>query len=307
MLLGWIRACRTVYILIAGQVIAKLGIVVDKNINGVIAAFAAMDKNVKIGVIAVAAIILVVAAVLVSGMLNGSKNATLIGEPVSAAHMGQIRSIALNTALANRIGIGSTLNGGQPNYPLTVVNATPLVIDGKMGVIFISADFCPYCATNRWGMMLALMRFGNFSGIEYMTSGSSDVYPDSPTFTFSNSVYTGKVSFDAVELYDRDGRQLSILTGLQNATISKYDTRGSIPFIDFGNKSVLVGSVISPQLLQGKSWDQIIAQINDENLPLSQAVIGNANIFTAYICRMNASLSNESVCQQSYVRMINGA
>ena len=258
-------------------------------------------------IVAVAVIVVAVGYIL---MTSGGNISDLVGAPVSSAQLSQLRTVALNSALANNVGVGSTLNGGQPNYPRPINDSNVLVVNGKVGVVYISADFCPYCAINRWGLIIALMRFGNFTNLQYMESGAQpEIYPNTVTFTFSNSSYSsGSVYFDAVETGDINGKSLGTPDALQMSVLSKYDKAGNIPFTDFGNKSVLVGSVVSPQILQNSDWTQIIAQLNNTSSPISQGIIGSANIFTAYICRTGlAGINNAGACKQAYVRSINSA
>jgi hypothetical protein len=268
-----------------------------------------MQKNVIIAVVVLAAIIVV--AVILGGFYmqsNPVNNSGLIGMPVGAAQLAQLKMIALNSSLASSVGLGSATNGGHPNYPKTVSGAAPIVVEGKAGVLFVSADYCPFCAVTRWGLIIALMRFGNFTGLDYMTSTPNDSYPSSPTFTFSNSsYYSSSIYFDAVETATINGKPLEKPDALQNATIFKYDPGSPtpIPFTDFGNVSVLVGAAVSPQVLQDKTWNQIIAQLNDTSTPVSQAVIGSANLFTAYICRIDPNVNQTSACQQAYVKSLN--
>ena len=266
-----------------------------------------MRKIVVYSCVLAVVIILVTAGYLL--MNPGSKPNDLVGTPVSGAQLSQLRAIALNSTLANNVGAGSTVNGGMPNYPTPVNDSSALVVDGKVGIVYVSADYCPYCAVNRWGLVMALMRFGNFTGLRYMESGSKDVYPDTATFTFSNASYSsGSIYLDAVETGDINGKPLNAPDALQTALLTKYDSPGSIPFTVFGNRSTLVGAMVSPQALQGSSWAQIIAQLNNTSSPTSQALIGSANIFTAYICRTGlAGISNASACKQAYVKSINGA
>ena len=269
-----------------------------------------MQKNLKIGLIVVAVVVVVAVAGALMYMNPGTNNnSALVGTPVSGAQMAQLRNIALNNSLASSIGAGATTNGGKPNYPETVNGSSPLIIDGKAGVVFVSADFCPFCAVTRWGMIIALMRFGNFTGLQYMISDPDDSYPNSPTFTFSNSsYYSSSVYFDAVETANMTGKTLAEPDALQNATLLKYDPGkpSPIPFVDFGNVSVLVGAVVSPQVLQGESWSQLIMQLDNTSTPASQSIIGSANIFTAYICRVDPQVNQTSACQQQYVKSLNG-
>ena len=60
-------------------------------------------------------------------------------------------------------------------------------------MIFVGAEYCPYCAAERWSMIMALSRFGTFTGLKEMSSESNDVDPDTSTFTFVDSSYTQPV------------------------------------------------------------------------------------------------------------------
>src|SRR5271155_4359240 len=41
---------------------------------------------------------------------------------------------------------------------------TPLLVsNGRPEVIFLGAEFCPYCSVERWSLVMALSKFGNFS------------------------------------------------------------------------------------------------------------------------------------------------
>jgi hypothetical protein len=151
------------------------------------------------------------------------------------------------------------------------------------------------------------MRFGNFTGLNYMASDPNDSYANSATFTFANSsYYSSSVYFAPVETATRTGKPLENPDALQNATTLKYDPGSPtpIPFADFGNVSVLVGAVVSPQVLHDETWAQITAQLNNSSTPVSQAIIGSANIFTAYICRIDPNVSKSSTCQQAYVKSV---
>jgi hypothetical protein len=272
----------------------------------------------KIKICAAAAVLiglaLVVAVIADPALRSPSVPSGVIGTPVGSAQLSQLKAIALNSTLANKVGVGSTFNGGHPNYPIAINGSSPLIVNGEAGVVYVSADYCPYCAITRWGLVIALMRFGNFTGLKYMTSSPNDIDASTPTFTFSDSsYYSNNVYFDAVETADINGKPLGTPDAIEKATFERYDLnnsnlpaedRGSIPFIDFGNSSFLLGAPVSPQLVQGKNWDQIIALLNNTGSPISQGVIGSADMITAYICRINFNISQTSACQQAYVKSI---
>jgi len=209
----------------------------------------------------------------------------------------------------NTVGAGSIAAGGASGFPTVVKGATPLTSGGKPEVLYMGAEYCPYCAAERWAMVVALSRFGTFSGLSTVHSGNNtgEVYPNTPTWTFYKSTYTSKyLTFTPVELQTNIPTQtsqgasytnLQTATSAQQALLTKYDAppyvsssaTGSIPFIDFGNKYVLTGATYSPSVLAGKSWSEIAAALKDPTNPIAQAVDGTANYLTATICKVTGN------------------
>lgn len=226
---------------------------------------------------------------------------------VSPAILAELHSIANNNTIAAGASIGSGLTQ-------KAANSTPLTVGGRPEVLYVGADFCPYCAADRWALVLALMRFGNFTSLHYMTSStySSEPYKGTPTFTFYNSTYgSGLINFTEVELTTN---QFNSTTGsypvlqtpdaIENRIVQQNDPGGSIPFVDFANASVSLGS-LSPQILSGMNWTAIVAQLADPSSAVAQSIIGPANAYTAAICR---SINNSAaVCSQGYVKSIEAA
>lgn len=177
------------------------------------------------------------------------------------------------------------------------VGGTALTSGGKPEVLFMGGEYCPYCATQRWAIINALSRFGTFTGLTAIHSSSTDVYPNTPTFTFYGSKYTSKyISFVSVEMYgESDTTTLQTPTSAQQALLNAYDpgsgTGNPIPFIDLGNKYVQVGNLspLSPELLAGKTWAEVAAAVHDPTSSLGKAEIGNANYMTAAICKLTGN------------------
>jgi len=168
------------------------------------------------------------------------------------------------------------------------VNGTALTSNGKPELLFLGGEYCPYCAAERWAMVNALSRFGTFTGLTATHSSTSDVYPDTPTFTFYKATYKSNyLDFTSVEEYAnyRQGNSsnsstpyvtLQTPTTAQQALGAAYDPTGAIPFLDFGNKYVEVGNLspLSPSMLQGKTWAQVAAAMNDSSSSLGKALVG---------------------------------
>ncbi len=255
--------------------------------------------------IAVAVIIIIAVVAYIFTSTNGSS--PLIGKEVSSSQVLALQQIANNNTLANKVGEGIVVPGVGSNYPKSIAG-TLYIVGGKPEILYVGGEFCPYCAVTRWGLIIALMRFGNFSNLEYMESSATDYAADTHTFTFINASYrSALIHFDGVEVTNRDGANNTNVnfTPTEQYTYERYSAQGSIPFIDFANTSIQSGAAISPTILHGYGWGEIIGNLSQENSTIALGIIGNANIFTAYICRSNSTLNaTASACKQPYVKKI---
>jgi hypothetical protein len=265
---------------------------------------------------AVGGVLLVVAALVLIRVAGGGKSdssststaasapATTATAPVgqSAAGIAQAVAAVPPTTLA-KVGDGDI-------KPLTRIQGPPLRAGGKPLVLYVGGEFCPFCAAERWPLINALSRFGKLQGLGFTTSSSSDVYPDTPTFTFNGATYTSPtVALQALEVRDRDGNQLELPTATQQALIAKYDappyvsSNGGIPFLLIGGRYVLSGSQFSPQLLAGLSQADIAERIANASTTESRSVLGSANWLTAAICDVNGG-KPASTCDTSLMRSL---
>lgn len=194
----------------------------------------------------------------------------------------------------------SSVGGGAVTARPATISGAPLTSGGKPEMLYIGAEYCPYCAAERWAMIVALSRFGTFSGLDTIRSaahngaGQAEPYPSTPTWTFAKSTYTSKyLTFTPVEQYTNTPdtstggyTTLMNLTPEQQALITKYDAanQGAIPFIDFGNKFTSVGATYDPAVLSGLSWSQIAADLHTPTSSVAKSVLGAANYTTAAIC-----------------------
>ena len=234
----------------------------------------------------------------------------LIGKQVSSSDMLALQQIANNNTLANKVGAGIVTFSAGSNLPAKVTG-TPFIVNGKPEVLYVGADYCPYCAVMRWGLILALMRFGNFTGLSYMQSSPTDYAADTSTFSFTNSSYSSSlIHFDGVEIENRSGGSIPgvNLSTVQQLALNKYSSSGGgIPFLDIANSSVENGAMISPVLVHGYTWSQIIRNLSVQNSEIAQGVVGSADVFTAYICASNSTLNmTANACKQTYVKRILG-
>jgi hypothetical protein len=251
----------------------------------------------------VALVVLAVVALVVvkaSGGAGGTPAASKVAAGSSAATTAGTSALP-SGVLANVTSVSpTTLSAiGEPSATVapmatgakTALNAS----NGKPEILFIGAEYCPYCAAERWSVVEALSHFGTFSGLTATHSSTSDVYPDTQTFSFYGATYAStSLDFTSVELETNQASgdsytTLQTPTSAQNALLSKYDKApyttqpGSIPFLDIDNKYISVGSGYNPEVLQGLSMTQIAAQLNNKNSAVAQAVDGEANRIVAAI------------------------
>lgn len=169
--------------------------------------------------------------------------------------------------------------------PAKLQGGTALTQDGKPKVLYIGAEYCPFCAMERWALIGALSRFGTFTGITETTSSSTDVHPNTPTFSFKDAKFTSDVvAFQAIETQDREGKPLQTLDGENLALFQKFNPGGGIPWITYGGTTATDGATVDANAFEGKTYDQIIAGIQDPTSDIGKTVTPAINMITAQIC-----------------------
>ena len=118
------------------------------------------------------------------------------------------------------------------------------------------------------------------------------------TWTFYRSAYSSKyLAFVPVETRSNiptshstqsapSYTRLQKLTPAQQAIFTKYDRSNAVPFLDFGNRFMLLGSSFSPGVLVHQSWSQIAAALRHPRSATGEAILGTANYITAAICAL---------------------
>jgi hypothetical protein len=229
--------------------------------------------------------VVIIVAVLVIVKVSTGAGGPKSGEQASAASKGVVAAVtSVPAAVLNTVGTGTV-----QTMP-TRISGPPLTADGKPRVLYVGAEYCPYCAAERWAMVVALSRFGTFSGLGQTASSPSDVFPSTPTLTFHGADYTSQyLSFTGKELQSNqvvNGQYapLDTLDASDQALMTTYDHGGGIPFIDIGGKYVISGASYDPQTLHGMTHEQVAAALSDPTSPVAKAINGTANVITAAIC-----------------------
>jgi hypothetical protein len=258
-----------------------------------------------------AVIIVIVAFIVIKANSSPSKPTTTSSSangPTGSALASVVAKVtSVPASTLNTVGIG----GGAVSATPQTIKGSPaaLTSGGKPEMLYMGAEYCPYCAAERWSMIVALSRFGTFTGLATVHSGIKDGAgetepdPSTPTWTFVNAKYTSKyLAFTPVEMQTNipdastgSYTTLQTPTAAQNALITKYDAApytteaGAIPFVDFGNKYLIIGASYDPGVLAGLSWSTVATDLHNPSSPVAQAVDGTANYITAAICKMTGN------------------
>jgi Domain of unknown function (DUF929) len=270
---------------------------------------AARQKRIVILAGGVVVLVLIVLAVARFAQNFGAPPAA----PDSPAPPSLVAQVAgVDAATFDQVGRGS----------LTVL-PTPVRAEVQRGpsglplITYVGAEYCPFCAGERWALIAALGRFGSFSGLQLSHSATDDVYANTATFSFVGSSYTSPyVELSPVELQTnvRSGASYSSLqapTPAQTSLLQTYDappyvpaqSAGAIPFIDIGGQYVVSGASFDVGVLRGMTAEQIGSSLGDPSTPQAKAILGGANALTAAICSATGDTPAE-VCSLAAVKSL---
>ena len=261
----------------------------------------------------VAVVLAVVAAFVLVKVLGGKSpeaQQPVTGTLLPASVSRLVTGVPISTFAA--VGAGSVpafLQASHQTHAFTPITGPPLLSNGKPEMLYIGAEFCPYCAGMRWAMAAALSRFGTLSPLRGIHSAPSpEIYPSTATLTFYQSTYTSNyLSFVPVEHQTVDHKPLQPLTRQQERIWRRYEpdpnTRG-YPFTNIGNR-YLATVLLTPAAMAGKTWSQIASAMQDPSSPIARDVIGAANYFTAAICQVTGNRP-ASVCSAPFIKNLQG-
>jgi hypothetical protein len=254
---------------------------------------------------AVLSVVVVVAALVIVKVTTGKSDKT----PAVASGLA-------SDAVLNALGgiSGTTYDtvgaGSVQSLPKAITDAPALTADGKPKVLYVGAEFCPFCAAERWAVVAAMGRFGSFSNLGQTSSSGTDSYPNTQTLSFHGATYSSsELSFTAYETTDRDRKPLDKVSAEDEAVAAKYDappyvskdSAGAIPFLDIGGKWMISGASFDPDVLKGKTHEEIATAMGDPKSDIAKAVDGTANVITAALCTLTKN-APASVCSSTGVK-----
>jgi hypothetical protein len=234
-------------------------------------------------------VVVLVIAILVAVKLTApaKKNTSVASSTASTSLVDAVTGVP--AATLDKVGKGSVATPPQATSGQAVLKDS----NGKPIVFYMGAEYCPYCAAERWPMIVALSRFGTFHNLSTTSSSSTDKYPNTPTFTFHGATYTSKyLDFQPKEIQSDAGVPLETLTSDQQKLVDQFDpppagqTGNSFPFLDFANQSIVNGASYNPQILAGMTQQQVADALKDPNSDVAKAILGTANAFTNELCKL---------------------
>jgi thiol-disulfide isomerase/thioredoxin len=176
----------------------------------------------------------------------------------------------------------------------------PMVEGGKPLVYFMGAEWCPFCASERWALVQATSRFGRWTGLKELLSRSGqDYFPSLPTYDLTHATYTSDyIGLRHTELATVSGDPLQKPGHFEEQLVDEYDARGSIPFLFASGPPgrYTVELAYSPGLLEGVTFDELRKEVADK-APTEgvEAIEGQTDAITALICKLDGR-QPASVC-----------
>jgi hypothetical protein len=250
------------------------------------AAEARVRRNHMIQIGSIAVVVLVVVT-LVAVKLSGGAGPTpssqvspATGTPISTALIKKLDSVPLSVMAA-------APKGGLVATP-QAISDPPLTAAGKPDLLYIGAEFCPVCATERWAMYLALSKFGSFSpepGQIHSALRDGDI----PTITFYKTTFISPYfNFTPVETTTNQPEGDYYVT-LQTPTPAEQrlwttHTGETFPWLDLGGTLELTTAQFDPALLEGQSFGGIVSQIGNNATTIGADIDASAHELVRSIC-----------------------
>jgi hypothetical protein len=263
-------------------------------------------------------VVVVAVLVIVFATSSDTPNASYIATTPAPAQV--VKDVTTVPASAwDTVGVTSSVPVAKP----TVLSGQPpMTIDGKSpAMLYYGAEYCPYCAAERWAMTAALARFGTWSNLQTTASSLSDVDAGTHTLSFHGATLDSPyITFRGIEQYTNipvaggNGAytHLQDPTKAEGQILAKYSsskflpngsTSGGIsfPFVDINNSMLISGASYDPQILANLSWSDIAGGLSDPTNPVTQAILTTGNYMSAGICQATKGQPG-SVCQSSGVQ-----
>ena len=158
--------------------------------------------------------------------------------------------------------------------------------DGKLFVFFMGAEYCPYCAAERWAIVRALQKFGQWSGLnQTMSAARDEQFLNLPTYDFTEATYTSThIEFVSRETKDREFKPLQKLLKAEEKLVHKYNSKKEIPFLLIGGRFMQIGSGFTPKIFIGHTFRQTETELKKSESEIRKTIDEEASCIAALLC-----------------------
>ena len=157
---------------------------------------------------------------------------------------------------------------------------------GKIFVFFMGAEYCPYCAAERWAIVRSLQKFGQWEGLKQTISAARDEpFLNLPTYDFTKATYNSPhIEFVAREIKDREFKPLQKLLKTEEKLVRKFNPKKEIPFLLIGGKFMQIGSGFPPKIFIGHTFRQTETELKKFESDIRKTIDEEANVISALLC-----------------------
>ncbi len=157
---------------------------------------------------------------------------------------------------------------------------------GKLFVFFMGAEYCPYCAAERWAIVRSLQKFGQWDGLKQTISAARDEpFLNLPTYDFTKATYTSPhIDFVAREVKDREFNPLQKLLKTEEKLLRKFNPKKEIPFLLIAGRFTQIGSGFTPKIFIGHTFRQTETELKKVESEIRKTIDDEANIISALLC-----------------------
>jgi hypothetical protein len=259
---------------------------------------ASARRSRTLGIWGVVVVLVVVISLVVISSFQSSTTASKAGSspasgsPIPATLLERLQSVPLKTLMSSPTG-GIDVSPGSIKDP-------KLTSGGKPELLYIGAEFCPVCATERWAMYVALSKFGTFSpqpGEIHSAIRDGDIQ----TLTFYKTKFTSPyLTFTPVETTtnEPDGNYYVSLQEPTQEQLRLWEshTGQSFPWLDFGGDKDLTSAQYDPTVLEGMSFNSIASQVGNNSTVDGADIDASAKVLIQTICGTLTSNKPAAVC-----------
>jgi thiol-disulfide isomerase/thioredoxin len=158
--------------------------------------------------------------------------------------------------------------------------------NGKLFIFFMGAEYCPYCAAERWAIVRALSKYGQWSGLKQTMSAARDEpFLNLPTYDLTEATYSSpNIEFVSREIKDREFKPLQKLLKTDEKLVRKCNPEKTIPFLLIGGRFMQVEAGFSPKIFIGHTFRQTETELKKIESDIRKTIDDEASIISALMC-----------------------